>query len=263
MQKPSFISLLTDFGTSDWFVGTMKGVIGQIAPETRVTDLTHEIPAGDIRAGAFSLRAAYHFLPKGTVHLGVVDPGVGSKRKAVAVQTADYMFVGPDNGLLSWALRAENIKAIHSLQNEAYFLSPVSRTFHGRDIFAPVVAHLSRGVPISKFGPPQTDLVCLPWPELRRTDGRLVGEIIYLDRFGNAITNIDTASLHALGKRKIGVMAKGKRLCSLRDHYGAVPAGKPVAVIDSSGFLEIAINGGNAAKQLRLRVGDSVKLEGK
>ena len=147
------ITLTTDFGTRDWFVGTMKGVILGIQPRARVVDITHEIGGGEVRAGAFALRASYSFFPQGTVHIAVVDPGVGSPRRALAVQTANYFFVGPDNGVLSFALMRERIKSIHALENEKYFLKPVSRTFHGRDIFAPVAAHLSRGVSIQTFGP--------------------------------------------------------------------------------------------------------------
>src|ERR1017187_249251 len=136
----------------------MKGVFASLAPTTRVIDLTHDLPPGDIRGGAFALAASHRFFPKGTVHVVVVDPGVGSARKAIAVQTSKAVFVGPDNGVLSWALAKEKIRAISALENEAYFLQPVSRTFHGRDVFAPVAAHLSRGVRIQKFGPALKDL---------------------------------------------------------------------------------------------------------
>jgi S-adenosylmethionine hydrolase len=207
--------------------------------------------------------AGYRFFPKRTVHLAVIDPGVGSTREAIALRTADYFFVGPDNGVLSWALRAEKIKAIHSLKNESYFLSPVSRTFHGRDIFASVAAHLSCGVPIGEFGPAQKDFVRLPWPATRLLRGGAEGEILYFDRFGNAITNLDTVSIGSLDQNRIEVSVKGKRLCSVCGSYDAVAPGKPLAVIGSSGFLEIAVNGDNAAKRLRLRVGEAVKLEGR
>jgi hypothetical protein len=158
------ITLTTDFGTRDWFVGTMKGVVLGIHPPATVVDLTHEIPPGDIRAGAFALMTACRFFPKGTVHVAVVDPGVGSRRRAIAVQTANSCFVGPDNGVLSWALMREKIKTIRLLENREFFLEPVSHTFHGRDIFAPVAAHLSRGVAVSRLGRELKDFVRLPWP---------------------------------------------------------------------------------------------------
>jgi len=191
----SVITLTTDFGTYDWFVGTLKGVIADIAPKAKVIDLTHDLPPGDIRGGAFALEAGCRFFPKGTVHVAVVDPGVGSRRKAIAVQTASGVFVGPDNGVLSWALAKEKFVAIQVLENEDYFLHPVSQTFHGRDVFAPVAAHLSRGVPIKKFGPALKDFVRLDWPEPRRQRGGVEGEVVYIDRFGNAITNIGSELL--------------------------------------------------------------------
>src|SRR5208282_3166379 len=172
-------------GTRDWFVGTMKGVVAGIAPKARVIDLTHDLPQGDIRGGAFALAASCRYFPKGTVHVAVVDPGVGSRRKAIAVQTAKSIFVGPDNGVLSWALAKEKITAIHALENEAYFLQPVSRTFHGRDVFAPVAAYLSRGLPIRKLGRALKDFVRLTWPEPRVRRGGIEGEVVYIDRFGN------------------------------------------------------------------------------
>ena len=148
------ITLTTDFGTKDWFVGSMKGVILGIQPEVLVVDITHDVSSGDIRGGAFALAASYSFFARGTIHLAVVDPGVGSDRAAIAVQTADYLFIGPDNGVLSWALRQESIKSIRKLENEKLFLRSISHTFHGRDIFAPVAAHLSKGWPSRNWARP-------------------------------------------------------------------------------------------------------------
>jgi len=181
------ITLLTDFGMKDWFVGAMKGVILSLQPRATVVDITHEIPTGDVRAGAFALAASYWLFPRGTIHLAVVDPGVGSQRKAIAVRTTDYVFLGPDNGVLSWALARQKVRAIHALENEHYFLRNVSRTFHGRDIFSPVAAHLSRGVSIKRLGPPLLDFQRLEWPEPRQRKGRIEGQVVYIDRFGNAI----------------------------------------------------------------------------
>jgi S-adenosylmethionine hydrolase len=260
MNSQGCLTLTTDFGTRDWFVGTMKGVILGINPKVNVIDLTHEIPPGDIRAGAFALTAGSRFFPKNCVHVAVVDPGVGSARKALAIQTANFFFVGPDNGVLSWALAREEVKTIISLENEKFFLPSASRTFHGRDIFAPVAAHLSRGVPLRKFGPALKDFVRLDWPEPRRSRDGVHGEILYLDKFGNAITNLDTGTLESLGKRSLRVVMHGKTSCPVRPFYAAVPTGAPVAVQGSSGFLEIAVNGGNAAQLFHLRVGQPVLL---
>jgi S-adenosylmethionine hydrolase len=256
----SVITLTTDFGTSDWFVGTMKGIIAGIAPRCTVVDLTHDLPPGDIRGGAFALAASHRFFPKGTIHVAVVDPGVGSRRKAIAVQTANGVFVGPDNGVLSWALAKEKLKAIHALENEACFLKPVSQTFHGRDIFAPVAAHLSREVPIQKLGPALKEFVRLAWPEPRVQRGGLEGEVVYIDRFGNAITNLEGRLLEGSGRASCEVHGKRRWNCPLKTFYQAVPPKRPVALVGSSGFLEIAVNGGSAEKVLSLRIGTRVVL---
>ena len=252
------ITLTTDFGTHDWFVGTMKGVIAGIASKAPVIDLTHEVPAGDIRAGAFALAASYRYFPKRTVHIAVVDPGVGSARKPIAVQTAHYFFVGPDNGVSSLALRTEKIKTIRALENKDYFLQPVSQTFHGRDIFAPVAAHLSRGLAIQTVGKAQTDFARLDWPEPRLRRARIEGEVIYIDRFGNGITNLNREILSSCAATSCEVHGRRRWTCPLRRFYQAVPVKMPVAVLGSSGFLEIAVNSGSAEKLLGLRLGTRV-----
>jgi S-adenosyl-L-methionine hydrolase (adenosine-forming) len=290
------ITLTTDFSTQDWFVGTMKGVILGIAPRVTIVDLTHGIPAGDIRAGAFALAAGCRFFPKRTVHVAVVDPGVGGVRAAIAVQTADFLFVGPDNGVLSLALAREKIKSVRRLENTNYFLPPVSHTFHGRDIFAPVAAHLSRGALIHKLGPAQKDFIRLSWPQPRTQRDCIEGEVVFIDRFGNAITNIENTSLNAgceaahpgIDPRQMGhhvrspafrrpdthassnrlkaelqtgeVHVGRKRLCPVKAFYQSVPAGQAVAVPGSSGFLEIAVNGGSAARRCGLKIGDRVSV---
>jgi S-adenosyl-L-methionine hydrolase (adenosine-forming) len=259
----SVITLTTDFGTCDWFVGTMKGVIASIAPQTKVIDLTHDLPQGDIRGGAFALAASHRFFPKGTVHLVVVDPGVGSRRKAIAVQTDSSLFIGPDNGVLSWALAKEKIRHIRSLENAAYFLSPVSRTFHGRDIFAPAAAHLSCGMPIQKLGPALKDWVRLEWPRPRERRGGFEGEVVYIDRFGNGITNLESGLLRDSTEATCEVRAPRRRVCPVKTHYQAVAPNSPVAVVGSSGFIEIAVNGGSAEKALGLRIGTRMVLREK
>jgi len=258
MRSCSVISLTTDFGLEDWFVGTMKGVLLGIHPEARLIDITHAIPPGDIRAAAFALAATYRFFPKGTVHLAVVDPGVGSQRRAVAVQTENYFFVGPDNGLLSWALRTSRIRAIHALENEKRFLRPVSQTFHGRDIFAPVAAFLSCGISIEELGPRLKDIERIEWPKPRRRRHGVEGEVVYLDHFGNAITNIEEKHLEQQSNRPLWVSLDGKRLCGLSRYYQSAAKGMPVALIGSSGFLELAVNTGSAVREFGLKVGDPV-----
>ncbi len=252
------IALTTDFGYADWFAGTLRGVILALAPRATVVDLTHGLRAGDIRAGAFALAASCRFYPRGTIHVVVVDPGVGSQRRPIAVQTDDYFFLGPDNGVLSWALRQQTVKAMQALENQDYFLRPISRTFHGRDIFASAAAHLARGVPIKEMGPRLKQIVHLSWPEPTQTAGSIRGQVVYIDQFGNAITNIEAALLRSLGARRLQFCWRRNQCCRVADFYQAVPAGTPVAVCGSSGFLELAINAGNAAAELRLKVGSPV-----
>ncbi|MGA2657354.1 MAG: SAM-dependent chlorinase/fluorinase [Verrucomicrobiota bacterium] len=254
------ITLTTDFGLGDWFVGTMKAVILGIHPRANVVDITHEIPPGDLRAGAFALMASCRYFPKGTVHLAVVDPGVGSQRRAIAVRTANRFFVGPDNGVLSWALAPEKIKTIRLLENREYFLEPVSRTFHGRDIFAPVAAHLSRGLSAARLGRELTDYVRVPWPQTTKQRGAVQGEIVHIDRFGNTITNIEAQLVSCERAGTCELMGEQKVRCALAESYGAVPVNRPVAVIGSSGLLEIAVNGGSAARQFGLKIGDKVTV---
>lgn len=254
------ISLTTDFGLEDWFVGTMKGVIYEIAPNTSVIDLTHGISAGDIQAGAFALAAAYRYFPSGTIHVGVVDPGVGGERAGLIIETENGCFVGPDNGLFSYVLRGERLKSIREIQNPRFQLSNVSQTFHGRDVFAPVAAHISRGVPLSQFGARIHEIEQLEWPETKTTSTGLRGQIVYVDHFGNAITNITANAVLSSGSKKVRA---GQKLIPIEKSYDAVKGKKPVAVLGSSSLLEIAINGGNAAKSLKLKIGSPVAIPGK
>ena len=258
------ITLTTDFGLRDWFVGTLKGVILRIAPRARVIDISHEIPAGDIPAAAFALAAAYRFFPRGTVHVAIVDPGVGSARAAIAVRTTNYFFVGPDNGVLSLALAGEEVKRIHRLENDKYFLHPVSCTFHGRDVFAPVAAHLSRGVRIGNLGPRLQDYQRLVQAPVQEESRGWKGSIVYIDRFGNAITNLARELPVFAGRwqeRKLTVQLANRRRKSrlpIVEFYQAVSPGEPLALFGSTGFLELAVNAGSAAALLDLAVGDTV-----
>jgi S-adenosyl-L-methionine hydrolase (adenosine-forming) len=255
------ITLTTDFGVRDWFVCTMKGIILSLYPRAAIVDLTHEIPPGDIRAGAFASAAAFAYFPKRTVHVVVVDPGVGSSRAALAIETKNCFFVGPDNGVLSLALKNESIKSVRRLENQSCFLQPVSRTFHGRDVFAPVAARLCKGFPIHKLGPTQSEFVRLRWPEPSVGRNEVRGEILYIDRFGNLITNIGQNLLPAENLPRLGFKTRrATRTIALASHYQAVPPGKLVALIGSSGLLEISANGGSAAEELGLRVGDRFGL---
>lgn len=255
------ITLTSDFGLDDWFVGTMKGVILDLAPEARIVDLTHAVRPRDVRGAAFALMAACGAFPRGTIHVAVVDPGVGSERAAVAVRTANAVFLGPDNGVLSYALRCQPPLEIRQLTNARLWRQPVSRTFHGRDVFAPVAAFLAGGGRFRRVGLPRGDLTRLAWPEPRPTARGHTGEIIYTDRFGNALTNLPAEGLldweQAADWR---LQLPRHRTCPLGLFYQSVRPGAAVAVPGSSGWIEIATNGGQAASELALRVGDPVRL---
>lgn len=251
-MKPSgVITLLTDFGLSDPYVGIMKGVILSINPGVSLVDLTHDIPPGAIAQGAWILQEARPFFPRGTVHLAVVDPGVGSQRRPLALRTREAFFVGPDNGLFSLVTRdLESIEAVH-ITNEALFLRPVSPTFHGRDVFAPVAAHLSVGERFQGLGPRIQDIASLPLEDIQQRDDILIGRIVRVDRFGNLITNIHQAALfRLLGTRQALVHVGGLTLDGIRRTFSDAREGELLALIDSSGFLAISINRGRACDRI-------------
>jgi S-adenosylmethionine hydrolase len=271
-ESPRIITLTTDFGTIDTYVGIMKGVILSINPNAQIVDLTHAIPPQDIYEAAFSIYAAHSYFPKGTIHIIVVDPGVGSDRQAIVCQTESAFFVCPDNGVLSYLLQSiENgekhpVDAV-AIQNSAYYLSEVSNTFHGRDIFAPVAAHLSLGVRLDNIGPPTQTLVQLPIQVPELSGNTLTGEIVKIDRFGNAITNISETAIARLESASTGEMSiyeirvGSARLNRLNRAYAESGIGKPLAIIGSCGLLEIAINGGNAKEGLGIKSGDPVVIQ--
>ena len=273
MNEPNrIITLTTDFGTSDTYVGIMKGVILSINPKAQIVDLTHAIPPQDIYEAAFSIYAAHSYFPKGTIHIIVVDPGVGSDRQAIVSRTDNAFFVCPDNGVLSYLLQnvenegGQSIDSV-AIQNSLYYLPEVSNTFHGRDVFAPVAAHLSLGVSLEDIGPPVQTLVQLPIQVPELTDGVLTGQIVKIDRFGNAITNISKTAIARLKSTSTGGMSTYEiRVGSVRLHrfnraYAESGVGKPLAIIGSSGLLEIAINGGNAKEGLGIKWGDPVVIQ--
>ena len=271
-EPPRIITLTTDFGTSDAYVGIMKGVILSINPNAQIVDLTHAIPPQDIYEAAFSIYAAHSYFPKGTIHIIVVDPGVGSDRQAIVSRTNDAFFICPDNGVLSYLLQSvenEGGPPIDSvtIQNSAYCLPEVSNTFHGRDVFAPVAAHLSLGVPLDDIGPPLQTLVQLPIQVCELSGSTLTGQIVKIDRFGNAITNISETAIARLEGASTGEMSiyeirvGSARLNRLSRAYAESGVGKPLAIIGSSGLLEIAINGGNAKEGLGLQWGDPVVIQ--
>jgi S-adenosylmethionine hydrolase len=255
------VTFTSDFGRQDWFVGVVHGVVHDLAPEARLVDLTHEIPPGAVERAAFVIEAAAPDFPPGTVHLAVVDPGVGTARRALAVHAHDQWFVGPDNGILEWALADPRAEA-HALTEARYFREPVSRTFHGRDVFAPVAAHLARGVALEALGPRIADPVRLRRPPPRAIDGEIEGRIMWVDRFGNALTSITADAIAAAfpGAREedVEVRVGLLRLRGVARSYGDAPVGTAIAIVGSSGRLEIAQVGGHAASRLGLGIGDTV-----
>lgn len=237
------ITLLTDFGTADYFVGAVKGTILSVNPRAVIVDITHEIAPQDIEAGAFTLLAAYKTFPAGTIHVGVVDPGVGSERRPIIVSDSEQFFVGPDNGLFTYICDRESSHRIVHVTSDRYFRPDPSKTFHGRDIFAPVAAALSNGVALEEFGAEIDDAVRLPSLE---TPSR----IIHIDHFGNCVTNITRAEK--------SLVINGQTINEFRQFYGEGDGESLFAIRGSAGFLEISVNGGSAAKVLGARRGDEV-----
>lgn len=258
----AIITLITDFGLLDGFVGTMKGVILGIHPTVSFVDLTHDIAPQDIEEAAFVLRNAYRYFPPDTIHVVVVDPGVGSPRRALIVESPGYTFIGPDNGVFAYIYRMEPDVRVTAITNTAYCLPERSRTFHGRDVFAPVAAHLARGVSASSCGPPLHDYVRGTVTEPVISANGIAGHIIHIDRFGNVITDIPEARfIEVIQDRQFRIEAASCRLDRLSQTYADVPVGSPLAIFGSAGLLEIAVNGGSAARMLGLTRGDAVRVE--
>ncbi len=256
------IALLTDFGPRDWFVASMKGVIQGINPNTAIIDITHEIPQGDVQSAAFCLLSCFRSFPKGTVFIVVVDPGVGSRRKAIVAKAEDYFFIAPDNGVISFILdqHRESVKA-YLIEKEKYFRKPVSNTFHGRDIFAPVGAHISKGTSASHMGPKLAEWISLPWPPLEISKDTIAGSIIYVDHFGNSFTNISAQVLRKFNLDSTYVFINGKEAIPFCTSYNAAPEGTPLAIVNSADYVEIAVNNGSAAQNLNLSIGTPVVLK--
>ena len=254
------ITLTTDFGLQDSFVGTMKGVIAGISPTATVVDLTHGIPAQDVLAGALTLRHSIAYFPRGTIHVAVVDPGVGSARRPVLIECDGSYLIGPDNGLLSLAIADKKPGLIVNLSNPAYHLQPLSRTFHGRDIFAPVAGHLSLGVPVTAFGRSLETFDRLALPKVVRSTAEIVGQIIYIDSFGNLFTNIEEHDLTGLAREQIQITLGAICIPGLASNYAAANAGNFVAVVNSWGLLEVAVYQGSARQNTSAKIGDKVKV---
>ncbi len=263
MSEIRIVTFTTDFGLSDPFVGIMHGVVLNIHPEAAVVDISHAVPSYDVLDGAWTIAQAYRFFPPRTVHVVVVDPGVGSTRRPIIVETDDYVFVAPDNGVLSLVEAREAKFSVRHVVAERYFLQPVSQTFHGRDIFAPVAGWLSKGVAPPEFGPEISDYVRLQMPAVERVgDHSLRGVVIKVDKFGNLITNIsglEAPALFAVSSPPVSVLIC-ETIAPLRHSYAEGEEGEVFAIAGSSGYLEIAARQTSAAERLAAGVGTPVGI---
>lgn len=254
------ITFTTDFGLQDYYVSAMKGVILQETPEARLIDISHEIPPQDIMAGSWVLKNSAMLFPAGTVHLVVVDPGVGTNRNPVALQIGDQFFVGPDNGIFSLLTNEQEFEAVH-LTNQTYWRSDPSSTFHGRDIFAPVAAHLCNGVELNELGDPLDELETYRWAVPIADKDGVQGWVIHIDKFGNLITNISASLVEeVIGSDEVKLYVGNTILDEIKHTFGSVAEGEPVAYIGSSGMLEVAINKGNAEEMLGVQKGAQISL---
>ena len=257
---PTIITLTTDFGLSDPFVGIMKGVILGIAPDAQLVDITHEIRSYDILEAAFIIDSAYRYFPAGSIHVIVVDPGVGSARRPMAAAVKEHIFVAPDNGVLSYILYNDTktpAPPAYWIKNQSLFLNAISQTFHGRDIFAPVAAHLALGTPIESVGPRIVDFVKKALPKPRPQGDKLVGTVLRIDKFGNIITNLKRSHL---GK-DFAIRVAGLSITRLCANFSEAEPGEFFALEGSTGFIELALNRGSAADRLKIGRGAEIELE--
>ena len=253
------ITLTSDFGLKDPYVAEMKGVILNINPKATLIDITHEVEKFDIKMAAFVLASATPYFPKGTVHLAVVDPEVGTKRRAIIVETEKGFFVGPDNGILILAAKNQIIKHVFHITNPKFMVPNISHTFHGRDIFAPAAAHLDKGVAPTEFGEEIKNPITPEFTKFKEENGSLIGEVIHIDGFGNIITNINETALNQKQVKTLNVELPDLSLkLAFGKTYAEAKSKEPIAIIGSHGFLEIALNQGNAAEKFHVKAGDEV-----
>jgi S-adenosylmethionine hydrolase len=256
------IALLSDFGTRDHYAGTMKGVMLNICPDVTLVDITHEVPPHDVLDGALQLAAAARYFPAGTIFLAVVDPGVGSSRRGIAAEAGDYKFVGPDNGVLTAVLREWTPKKIVELTERRYARPTVSRTFEGRDRFAPAAGWLAKGIQLTALGRPAPDFHKLDIPQPQATDGDLAGEVLRIDRFGNLVTNIDRKTFEGAARSgTMQVTAGGHTVGRLVATYADIQPGEICALFGSTDHLELAANSESAAERLGLARGAAIEVK--
>jgi len=253
------VTFTTDFGLQDHYVGTMKGVVLNINPDAELVDISHSVQAFDVLDGALTITQAYRYFPSETIHLVVVDPGVGSARRPIVVTTERHVFVAPDNGVLSLVYERESRLSVRHITSEHYFLQPVSATFHGRDIFARVAGYLSKGVEPAKFGEEITDFVRFAAPKPKAINERMLrGVVLKVDKFGNIVTNItpqDAPALFQSNPPKFKIMVGAQEVNELKAAYAEGAPGKVFAIVGSMGYLEVAANRASAAEILGAKKG--------
>jgi S-adenosyl-L-methionine hydrolase (adenosine-forming) len=256
------ITLTTDFHLKDSFVGTMKGVILRIFPEARLVDITHQISPQDVLEASLILDSCYRFFPAGTVHLVVVDPGVGGKRRPIAIAGAEHYFVGPDNGVFTRVLESDSQAQVFEAAEGKFLLPKISDTFHGRDVFAPVTAYLARGVHPQEIGPPVTDPRRLEIPVPRIWKDQIRGEVIHVDSFGNIVTNISRRQfVESVGDRRFRIFINGRTIDRIHRNYEEQERGRMLALFGSSDLLEVAVAGGRADRRIGAGKGDTVLVQ--
>jgi S-adenosylmethionine hydrolase len=263
MKPPcGVVTITTDFGIEDSYVGTMKGVALRIYPEVRLVDITHQVKPQDVLEASLILENAYPFFPVGSVHLAVVDPGVGTDRRPLLVATDECYFVGPDNGIFTRILESKPVEAIIHLVNPCFRLASISGTFHGRDVFAPAAAYLARGVAPAEFGPPVDDAVRVDASVPRIYPDQICGEVIYVDSFGNIVTNISRKQFtEVVGESRMRITINGKKIEQIVRSYMDGERGKALALFGSSDLLEIAVAGGRADRRIGAGKGDTVLVD--
>ena len=261
MIMSGIVTLTTDFGTRDPYAGAMKGMVLTANPDARIVDITHEVPARDIVHAAFIIARSYEFFPTGTVHVVVVDPEVGEKRKNIAILTKRFVFVGPDNGTFAMVLQRERTIEIREITNQPFVAERVSNTFHGRDVFAPCAGHLSAGRLFADVGPLFPQVRPLRYPRAVHADNLLTGEVIAVDSFGNLITNVPEHTFRSfVGKRRYEIYFATERFGTVMRHYSDVAPGTPIALFSSSGYLEVSINSGSAEEYFMATTGATVTV---
>ncbi|MFC1490769.1 S-adenosyl-l-methionine hydroxide adenosyltransferase family protein [Candidatus Latescibacterota bacterium] len=262
VKASKIITYTTDFGSSDPYAGIMKGIVLSINPKACQVDITHNIPSHDIVHASFILANAYSHFPKGTIHTAIVDPGVGGERKNIAVLTDSYFFVGPDNGIFSNVLSNETIREIREIKNLPFIMETVSSTFHGRDVFAPCAGFISAGKNFSDIGPLLERVKYLDFPKIKKENSSLTGEVVFIDSFGNLITNISQKTLDSFaGDKSFEIYFAAERFTKLSTHYSEIPSGKALALFGSTEHLEISMNGGSAASYFMTPIGTKITIQ--